>query len=97
MRGWIGLEGELGLRASLDTPREGLEVEGLQPELLDFAADDDGRIRLTFELSGSREEPRLSLAAQDLDKYRRRLRDPEKRKQLIDGLLKELLERSEGG
>jgi hypothetical protein len=97
LRGWVSLEGELRLRAALDTSREGLEVDGLQPELLDFAADDDGRIRLAFEVTGTRDDPRFSLAAEDLDKYRRRLRDPEKRQQLIEGVLKELLERAEDG
>jgi len=69
MVGWASLQGPLELTVAIHTPRDGLTVDGVTAGALDLMTDDQGRVVVTLEVTGTQEQPRVrpdaaALAAQ---------------------------------
>ncbi len=50
---------ELHLAVSVDTPREGIQIEGVGDSVLDLLADDEGWIAVPLSITGTAESPKV--------------------------------------
>jgi hypothetical protein len=57
MRGWIALDGPLGLTASARAPRDQVRVAGLPDSVLDTLADAEGYVVVPMTVSGTQRDP----------------------------------------
>ena len=66
LKGTVDLDGPLALSLVLRTPREGLVIHEVPAEVLDALADDEGWIAVPLQITGTREEPRVTPDAKAL-------------------------------
>lgn len=66
LTGWVDLEGPLELSVQLGLPRQGVSIRGVPPQLLDILADDRGWLTIPLQVTGTQEQPEVSVDADAL-------------------------------
>lgn len=59
LKGTVDLDGPLALNLVLRTPREGLVINEVPPQVLDALTDDEGWVSVPLRITGTQEEPRV--------------------------------------
>jgi hypothetical protein len=57
MRGWVALEGPLGLVVTARAPREAVRVPGVSPQVLATLADGEGYVLVPMTVTGTQRDP----------------------------------------
>lgn len=60
LEGWADLSGPLSLRLTVRTPRAGLQIKEVRPEVLDALTDDKGWVAIPMKVAGTSQKPSVA-------------------------------------
>lgn len=86
VEGWTQRSGALSLETELSAPRDRVEIDEVPGPLLDRMTDEEGRVRLTFRVGGTRDSPRVEPDLPELTRRDRRELEKKLERKLKEGL-----------